>query len=526
MLVVSRAAHSRFTSMKQPMRLLSVAFTLLSLNTACVAPASAFGFGDVMQLAGELAARPYKPPDVAMPDELRKLTHDQHSAIAYKPERSLWHDARTRFAVTFVHMGMVFDQPVAINELSSDGRRRLRFDPDQFDYGGANLKSVGQRGLGYAGLRVHYAADALKPKDEILVFLGASYFRAVGRNLRYGLAARGLAIDTGEASGEEFPRFVEFWISRPSPSDQQLVIFALLDSRRVTGAYRFVIKPGAGTVMDVQARLFLRSKVAKLGIAPLTSMYLHGENQPPPPGSARPEVHTSDGLSIQATANEWIWRPLVNPRRLLITSFGLNGPLGFGLMQRDTAFRSYEDLDARFDLRPSAFIVPQGSWGAGRVELVQIPSPSETNDNIVAYWVPSEQPQVRKPFDIEYRLIWAEDANVPQPRVRVAQSRRIQTPPAVRKDKTTDSGARFLIDFEAAPSAKALLPTDVQWVVSAGDNGEILERAVRRNDASGGWRATLRVRVVDEKKPVELRGQLNAGGTPLSEVWSYIIAPE
>jgi len=508
------------------MRLIFAAVTLLASGIACVTPAHAFGFGDAMQIAGELAGRPYKPRNVAMPDELRKLTHEQHSAIAYKPERALWHGARTRFDVTFVHMGTVFDQPVAINELSSDGLRRLRFDPAQFNYGGSTLKSVNQGELGYAGLRVHFAADALEPKNEILVFLGASYFRAVGRNQRYGLAARGLAIDTGEASGEEFPRFVEFWISRPSPSDQQLVILALLDSRRVTGAYRFVIKPGAGTVIDVRARLFLRSKIAKLGLAPLTSMYLHGENQPAPPGSARPEVHTSDGLSIQATGGEWIWRPLVNPRRLLITSFRMKALIGFGLMQRDTAFRSYEDLDARFDLRPSAFVVPHGSWGAGRVELVQIPSPSETNDNIVAYWVPAEQPQIRKPFDVEYRLIWAEEASAPQPRVRVTQSRRVQSPTVVRKDKTTQVSTRFLIDFEADEAAKTLPPTDVQWVVSAGDNAEIIERALRRNDATGGWRASLSVRVVDEKKPVELRGQLNAGGTPLSEVWSYIIAPE
>src|SRR5690606_17214246 len=237
-------------------------------------------------------------------------------------------------------------------------------------------------------------------------FLGASYFRALAEGMRYGLSARGLAIDTGEASGEEFPRFVEFWINRPAPADRELIVFALLDSRRATGAFRFVIRPGAPTRIDVRARLYLREPVAKLGIAPLTSMFFYGENQPAPAPRLRPEVHDSDGLSIASSSGEWIWRPLQNPRRLLITYFALADPLGFGLLQRDRHFRSYEDIDARFELRPGAWVQPKGRWGAGRVELVQIPSPDETNDNIVAYWVPDNQPEPKKPFDVEYTLFW------------------------------------------------------------------------------------------------------------------------
>jgi glucans biosynthesis protein len=246
-----------------------------------------------------------------------------------------------------------------------------------------------------------------------------------------------LAIDTAESSGEEFPRFVEFWINRPAPSDRELVIYALLDSRSVTGAYRFVLRPGAPTRMDVRARLYLRQKVTKLGIAPLTSMYLHGENQPPAAGTPRPEVHDSDGLSVRAANGEWLWRPLQNPRRLLVTSYGQNDPLGFGLLQRDRSFRSYEDLDARFDLRPGAWVEPRGRWGAGRIELVQIPSPDETNDNIVAYWTPAQLPAPRQPFDFEYQLLWDRENALPTPSVRVAQTRRVLLPATERKDKPT-----------------------------------------------------------------------------------------
>lgn len=143
--------------------------------------------------------------------------------------------------------------------------------------------------------------------------LGASYFRVIGAGQVYGLSARGLAIDTALPSGEEFPRFREFWIERPKPTDKRLTIYALLDSPRATGAYRFVIMPGRDTVVDVQSKVYLRDKVGKLGVAPLTSMFLFGPNQPSPATNFRPELHDSNGLSIHAGNGEWIWRPLNNP---------------------------------------------------------------------------------------------------------------------------------------------------------------------------------------------------------------------
>ena len=510
------------------MRCTTVSCLVFTLALALFATKSlAFDFGDVQQLAGELAGRPYKPRPSTLPEELRKLSIQQYRSIRYQADRMLWARSRTSFEVSFVHMGMSYDQPVAINEVSSDGVRRVAFDPQSFDYAGVRTNGApNTAGLGFAGFRVHFPLNQRERKDEMLVFLGASYFRAVAENMRYGLSARGLAVDTGEASGEEFPRFVEFWLHRPAPNERQLVIYALLDSRRMTGAYRFVVRPGAPTRIEVRARLFLRENVAKLGMAPLTSMYFYGENQPPPAGTARPEVHDSDGLSVQSSSGEWLWRPLLNPRRLLITSFGLNDPAGFGLMQRDRVFRSYEDLDARFELRPSAWVVPKGKWGAGRVELVQIPSPDETNDNIVAYWVPSAQPAPRKPLDIEYDLLWGAPDNLPSPAVRVAQTRRLQAAPVERKDKSAERSVLLSIDFDNLAGDRLGAEVKPTLVASSGDNGEIIERTLRRHEATGGWRATLRVRHVDEKRPVELRAQLNAGASALSEVWSYVIPPE
>src|SRR5205085_6387853 len=157
----------------------------------------------------------------------------------------------------------------------------------------------------------------------------------------------------------------------------QVTVYALLESQRATGAYRFDIVPGAETVVRVQARLYLRAaatQVATLGIAPLTSMFFSGENQPRR-GDFRPEVHDSDGLQVATGDGEWLWRPLQNPARMTVTSFAVRELRGFGLMQRDRTFSSYEDTEARYERRPSAWVRPLSDWGPGRVELVQLPTP-------------------------------------------------------------------------------------------------------------------------------------------------------
>jgi glucans biosynthesis protein len=226
--------------------------------------------------------------------------------------------------------------------------------------------------------------------------LGASYFRVVGKDQVYGLSARGMAIDTALPSGEEFPRFTEFWIERPKPGEKQLVIFALLDSPRATGAYRLTLRPGTDTIVDVKSQMYLRDKVTKLGIAPLTSMFLFGANQPSKVLNYRRELHDSSGLSIHAGNGEWIWRPLNNPKHLSVSNFTVENPRGFGLLQRGRNFSHYEDLDDNYDKRPSAWIEPEGDWGKGSVDLVEIPTADETNDNIVAFWSPEKLPEPGK----------------------------------------------------------------------------------------------------------------------------------
>ena len=495
-------------------RAISLALVALLFPALC----AAFGFDDVALHARQLAAASYRKPDVTLPKELQELTYDQYRDIRFKPERATWRVAKLPFELTFFHQGMYYNYPLRLHEIGADGVHDLKFDPELFDYGANQLDPKALRGLGYAGFRVHYSINSPKYKDEVLVFLGASYFRALGRGQRYGLSARGLAIDTALMSGEEFPRFTEFWIERPDAQARELRLYALLDSPRATGAYRFVLKPGLDTVLDVRAQLYLRQNVAKLGIAPLTSMFYFGENHRLGIDDFRPEVHDSDGLSIQNGTGEWIWRPLVNPKRLLVTSFAVTNPLGFGLQQRDRNFIDYQDLEARYETRPSVWIEPKGKWGSGRIELVQIPTPDETNDNVVAFFAPDVSPPPQQPFEIEYRMFWQKDNETRPALAFVGQTRRGHG--YLRKPDDTIS---LIVDFEGQMLRQLPADTPVQGVVSTDANVEVVEANAYHNDVTGGWRLALRIRRPDDKKPGELRAFLRNEGTTLSETWSYIL---
>jgi periplasmic glucans biosynthesis protein len=495
-----------------------LAGTLLALLSA-THTASAFDFEDVAALARRKARAPYKPPDNTQPAELEELNYDQYRDIRFRPDRALWRPENLPFDVMFFHRGKE-NEHVRMNEVVGDRARHLRYNRFDFDFGKNTLSPERWGDLDYAGLRVHYHLNGPQYKDELIVFLGASYFRALAAGTRYGLSARGLAVDTVGGQGEEFPDFVEFWMVRPAADARSLRLLALLDSPRVSGAYQFDVVPGDETVVDVRTRLFLRGAVGTLGVAPLTSMYQFGENQPHRI-DFRPEVHDSDGLMVATGAGEWIWRPLINPRETLTTSFSMSDLEGFGLMQRDRSFTSYEDTEARYELRPSAWIEPVGSWGAGRVELVQINTPDETNDNIVAYWVPERLPALGEPLELAYRLHWQSGRNAQQPPgAWVTQSRVGRGYRELAEDEQ-----QFIVDF-AGPSLAALPPgAPITAVVSAPANAEVLETNAYYVEATGAWRMMVRMKQLDVTKPAELRGFLQNGTDVLTETWSNLVPP-
>jgi len=492
-------------------------------GAACVL--SAFGaraavFDDVAQRAATLAATPYVPPPKAAPATPgESLDYDQYRDIRFRPDRALWHGEGLPFEVQFFHPGFLNTETVKINEARADGSvRPVAFDMADFDYG-HNKTPSHALASGFAGFRLHYPINRADHKDEVIVFLGASYFRAVGRDQRYGLSARGLAIDTVGAHGEEFPRFVEFWLEKPAPGATSIAIDALMDSPSLAGAYRFVVTPGADTLVDVQARLVLRRGVGTVGVAPLTSMFFSGENQPQP-GDFRPEVHDSDGLMIQSGTGEWLWRPLVNPRAVLTTSFALPSLKGFGLMQRDRAYASYQDDEARYELRPSAWVEPVGDWGPGRVELVQINTVDETNDNIVAYWVPATPPVPGKPFDLAWRMRWQGDAQQRPPGAWAVQSRVGHS-----FAQLAPGEQQVIVDFAGPALDKLPADAPVTAEVTAIANADLGLHSIYRNEATGAWRLSLRFTPRDPAQPVELRAFLRNGQDILTETWSPIFPP-
>lgn len=489
--------------------------------------AFAFGFDDVARRAEELAQQGYRAPETTLPNELRELSHAQYAQIQYKRDRDVWSGGDAPFTLSFIHEGMHYDSAIQLNSIDQEGEvHSFAYNPDDFTYGDLNISDDAKNsdGVGIAGFRINHALNDADRKDEVMVFLGASYFRAVGRGQVYGLSGRGLAVDTGLPSGEEFPRFSEMWIVEPNPESQYLTIFALLDSPSVTGAYRFVLRPGEGTLVDVHSRLYLRRTVEKLGIAPLTSMYLYGPEQPYSTQHYIPAIHDSNGLLINDAQNGWTWRPLVNPARLMMNRQATPQLRGFGLMQRGHNFRDYQDLDARYDLRPSAWIEPLNEWGAGSVELIQIPTDNETNDNIVAMWLADETHEPGAPLAFDYRITFtANESRHLDPQLAWVEETRRSRGEVIRDNlvREPDGTLAFVLDF-IGPSLSGI-PSDATMSVEAsvGDNGELANSRVVHNPAINGWRVFVNVKRNNDNQPLDIRAKLILDGKQMSETWYY-----
>jgi glucans biosynthesis protein len=471
----------------------------------------AFDLDDVATKAKDLAGQKFVAPKSNLPAEFRDMKFADYQKIRFLQDKAEWANDKIPFKLSFYHQGMHFDTPVKINEVTATTVNEIKYDPSRFDFGDLKIDNKSTEKLGYAGFRVMYPINKDDKQDEIMTMLGASYFRVVGKGQVYGLSARGMSIDTAMPSGEEFPRFTEFWIEKPNPDDNHLVIFALLDSPRATGAYKLTLRPGTNTLVDVQSRMFLRDKVGKLGVAPLTSMYLFGANQPSKVLNYRRELHDSSGLSIQAANGEWTWRPLNNPKHLAVSSFSVENPRGFGLLQRGRNFSHYEDLDDRYDKRPSAWIEPKGDWGKGTVDLVEIPTADETNDNIVAFWKPDTQPEPGQSIDFNYRLHWTMDEDsIHSPDLGWVKQTLRSTGDVKQSNliRQPDGSVAYLVDFVGPTLAKLGEDPAIRSQVTTDENTDLVENNLRYNPVTKGWRLTLRLKVKDPNKSVEMRAYL------------------
>lgn len=474
-----------------------------------------FDFEVLQFRAKTLAGQPYQAKKARVPEWLQKFGYDQFRDIRFDPLRATWRAENLPFQLQYFHPGGLFNRPVKVYELQGRKVTQVEFSSRLFTYGGSKPGRI-PSDMGFAGFRIHALLNTQAYYDELVSFLGASYFRALGRGQHYGLSARGLAVNTIDAGGEEFPAFEEFWIERPASDATTVTVYALLDSPSLTGAYQFIITPGDDTVMRVKAAVYCRTNPRMLGIAPLTSMFLHGENTGWSQSDFRPEVHDSDGLLLETGHGEWVWRPLINPKDMRTVAFADQGPRGFGLMQRDRQFEHYEDLEAYYHQRPSAWVEPIGNWGAGAVRLMELPTDNEFSDNVVAFWTPAKLPPAGEPIEFEYNLHWLMDPGR-RPPAGYAISTRVAAIPGQPDQR------RFIVEFMSPYLNAQPDDPEIEAMVTIGAGArQTNHTVVQKNRFTGAWRVVFEIKPDDASGPVELRCFLRKGQHVLTETWSYL----
>ncbi len=483
-------------------------------------PSRPFSFDLLTEEARNRAAGP-APEAEAIPQVFAEMTYDDYNFIAYRPARARWNVPDITWRLMPFHLGWLFKEPVHLFEVVDGMATGMDFTTDDFEYR-HRLKGMVPPGTalpGVAGFKLTHPMNRGDKMDEVISFIGASYFRALGLGNAYGLSARGLAIDSGLPKAEEFPRFSGFWIEKPAPWADTMTIYAALDSASVTGAYRFVVTPGVETTVDVTARLFLRSDVEQLGVAPLTSMFLFADINRGDYDDYRPRVHDSNGLRIVRADGDVIWRALDNPQALSSSYFAETQPRRFGLHQRGRDFDDYQDAGARYDLRPSVDIEPVGDWGSGKIRLFELPTAVEVHDNIGAFWIPDTPIRAGDAHEFAYRMHWgrlepdyADDrAIVWATRSGIGGPAGLENPPGTHK---------FVVDFKGGMLGR--LPEDDAEVkpVLTINGGKADVTTLSKLPGSDVWRLVVDV-ASESGTLVEMTAHVAGYERKLSEIWSF-----
>ncbi|TCT03480.1 glucan biosynthesis protein [Aquabacter spiritensis] len=474
------------------------------------APPVPFDAYSVRQLARERAQKPFRAPDQKLPGQLEKLSYDDYRNIRFNGERAVWRGEDLPFQVQLMHRGFLFREKVDIYLVADGQARPLAYSPDLFRFEhGVAAPDPKDAALGFSGFRLHAPMNSPDYFDEVAAFQGASYFRAVAKGQVYGSSARGLSLKTGDPAGEEFPLFVAYWIERPRQGGDSIVLHALLDSQSATAAFRFTIRPGQSTNMAIEMTLFPRVDIDQAGIGTLTSMFFFGPNDRDGVDDFRPMVCDAEALAISNGRGERLWRPLQNPSRLEFSVFVDTNMRGFGLMQRQRSFFDYQDLEARYEKRPSVWVEPIGDWGQGAVHLIEIPTREEIHDNIVAFWRPKDPLRKGGEYSYTYRLHWGWDNPDPTRLARFGTT---------RTGRVGDSRL-FVVDLVgetiAAGDMKALR---AEVSTSAGTVRDVV---LQPNAEIGGARLSFVLDPPQGEGTAELRAQLMRDAQVVSEVWVY-----
>jgi glucans biosynthesis protein len=475
-----------------------------------------FGFEDVKKRARDLAAAPVAPAP-GLPDQVQKLDFDAWKEIRFRPDKAFLNGGGN-FRLQAFHLGHIYRRPVTINIVREGMATPIPYSAGLFDYGKTKIDKPLPVNVGFAGFRLHYPLNDPKVFDEAIAFLGRNAFRLLGRGQRYGLSAQGIVVNPG-AEGEEIPHFLEFWVETPEAGAEKIIFYALLDGESLTGAYRFELAPGVDTTLDVSLTIFPRRPIHKLGVAPLTTLFLNGENDRRYTGDFRPELHDSDGLLLNSGSGEWIWRPLRNPARQAVSAFVDNDPRGFGLLQRDRAFEHYQDLDLNYELRPSYWVEPREGWGEGRVELIERPAADESDNNVAVAWMPSAPVEAGKPINVNYRITSSLDMRRLSPNARTIATYQTQARALGSQEPVTPGTRRFIIDFAGGELRYFQTQPELVEFVPSTSVGDIKRAFVVPNPQTGGFRAAFDVQV-PVGETADLRGYLRAGARARTETWT------
>jgi glucans biosynthesis protein len=486
---------------------------------------AAFSFDDLKRLARRKVTEAYVPPRVPAAGVLNKIDYEAWGKITFNTDYALFQDSR--FPVTFFHLGFFFQKPVEIYAVENGQAREVIYDQSYFNMPADSPAKDLPNGAGFSGFRIQEPRDGALDwrKNDWVAFLGASYFRAIGELYQYGLSARAVALDTAVSDkAEEFPDFTRIYIETPGTSGASVTVHALLEGPSIVGACRFAMTRSKGVIMDIDQALFLRRPVSRFGLAPLTSMYWFSETAKPVAVDWRPEVHDSDGLALWTGWGQRIWRPLSDPPHIVASAFSDENPKGFGLLQRDRSFDHYLD-GVFYEKRPSLWVEPRGPWGKGAVQLIELPTRDEIQDNIIVAWVPETPAVAGAEFDLSYRLHWLADEPYPADLARCVATRlgRGGQPGQPRPEGVR----KFVVEFLGGPLAR--LPFGVKPEMVLGTSrGRITDYQVMEavpDGVAGHWRAEFDLADVAGADPVEIHLHLTVGGTIVSETWMFQYHP-
>ncbi|WPP00987.1 glucan biosynthesis protein D [Pseudomonas sp. HR96] len=490
-----------------------------------------FDFDWLQAEAKKMAGAPYVNGKEVLPPTLAKLQPLQFNAIKYDANHSLWKELNGQLDVQFFHVGMDFKQPVRMYSVDKDSQqaREVHFRPSLFKYENAGVDTKQLTGdLGFAGFRLFKQPEI--DHHDILSFLGASYFRAVDKTGQYGLSARGLAIDTYAHKQEEFPDFTKFWFESPTKDGTRFVVYALLDSPSATGAYRFDIDCQAEqVVMEVTAHINARTDIEQLGISTMTSMFSCGTDERHMCDTIHPQIHDSDRLAMWRGNGEWICRPLNNPPKLQFNAYADNNPKGFGLVQTDHDFASYEDTVDWYNQRPSLWVEPTTPWGEGSVNLMELSTTGETLDNIVAFWTPKKPVVAGDSLTFGYKLYWSALPPVSTPLARVQTTRSgmggFLEGWAPGEHYPDVWARRFAVDFVGGGLERLAADAKIEPIVSV-TQGKVQDITVLARPDIKGYRVSFDwYPDSDSVEPVNMRLFLKSNDHTLSETWLYQYFP-